>query len=57
MPLSANTLFHFTRSFETLIGILPLKRQLVTIKGGFSHNAVELLTTRIISMERIKQDL
>lgn len=37
--------------------ILPLKRKLVTIKGGFSHDAVELLTTRIISMERIQQDL
>ena len=38
--------------------ILPLKRELINIKGSsFSHHSVELLTTRILSMERINQDM
>lgn len=37
--------------------ILPLKHEIVSIKGHFSHDSVEMLTTRIISMERIQQDL
>lgn len=36
--------------------ILEIKRQIENIKGNFPHNDVELLTTRIISMERIKED-
>lgn len=37
--------------------ILPLKHEIVSIKGHFSYDSVEMLTTRIISMERIQQDL
>lgn len=37
--------------------ILSLKREISSIKGHYSYDAVELLTTRIISMERIQQDL
>lgn len=37
--------------------VLKLKRELEDIKGDFSHRSVELLTTRILSMERIRQDI
>lgn len=37
--------------------VLPLKREIVQIKGKFSFDSVELLTTRILSMERILQDM
>lgn len=36
--------------------ILDIKREIETIKGEYSRNDVELLTTRIISMERIRED-
>ena len=36
--------------------ILEIKREIEMIKGEYSRNDVELLTTRIISMERIKED-
>ena len=37
--------------------ILPFKRNVVNIKGNFAYDSVELLTTRILSMDRIKQDM
>lgn len=37
--------------------ILPLKREIISIKGRFPYDSVELLTTRILSMERIRQDM
>lgn len=36
--------------------ILSIKREIEMIKGEYSRNDVELLTTRIISMERINED-
>lgn len=36
--------------------IVPLIHELYSIKGNFSYNSVELLTSRIISMDRIKED-
>lgn len=36
--------------------ILDIKKQVEQIKGSFNREDVELLTTRIISMERIKED-
>ncbi|WP_300701295.1 abortive infection system antitoxin AbiGi family protein [Bacteroides sp.] len=36
--------------------ILEIKREIEKIKGNFPNNDVSLLTTRIISMERIKED-
>ncbi|MBW9277453.1 abortive infection system antitoxin AbiGi family protein [Bacteroides fragilis] len=36
--------------------ILEIKRKVEDIKGNFSRDDVELLTTRIISMERIRED-
>ena len=36
--------------------ILEIKREVERIKGNYSRNDVEQLTTRIISMERIKED-
>lgn len=36
--------------------ILPLKRELSKIKGGFSHDSVELLETKLMSMEQINED-
>lgn len=37
--------------------VLDLKRKIEEIKGGFSYKSVQLLTTRIISMERILEDM
>ena len=37
--------------------ILKLQRIVREIKGNFSHDSVELLTTRILSLERIEQDM
>lgn len=37
--------------------VLKLKRAIEEIKGGFSYDSVQLLMTRIISMERIKEDM
>lgn len=37
--------------------ILTLQRLVKEIKGRFSHNSVELLSTRILSMERVQQDM
>ena len=36
--------------------ILPLMRAITEIKGGFSYESVELLKTKILSMDRIRQD-
>lgn len=36
--------------------VLKLKHAIEEIKGGFSYNSVQLLMTRIISMERIRED-
>ena len=36
--------------------IVPLMRELHSIKGNFSYNSVELLSSRIISMDRIRED-
>ena len=36
--------------------IVPLIHELYSIKGNFSHNSVELLSSRIISMDRIRED-
>lgn len=36
--------------------IVSLIRELRSIKGNFSYNSVELLSSRIISMERIRED-
>lgn len=36
--------------------ILPLKRELARIKGSYSHDSVELLETKLMSMEQIKED-
>lgn len=36
--------------------IVPLIHELSYIKGDFPHKSVELLTSRIISMDRIKED-
>lgn len=36
--------------------VLTLKRAIEEIKGGFSYNSVQLLMTKIISMERIRED-
>ena len=36
--------------------IVPLIHELYSIKGNFSHNSVELLASRIISMDRIRED-
>ena len=36
--------------------IVPLIHELRSIKGNFSHNSVELLSSRIISMDRIRED-
>lgn len=36
--------------------IIPLIHEIQTIKGDFSHKSVELLTSRILSMDRIKED-
>lgn len=36
--------------------IIPLMRDLHSIKGNFSYNSVELLSSRIISMDRIRED-
>lgn len=36
--------------------IVSLMRELRSIKGNFSYNSVELLSSRIISMERIRED-
>ena len=36
--------------------IVPLMHELHSIKGNFSYNSVELLCSRIISMERIRED-
>lgn len=37
--------------------VLRLEREIETIKGGFSYNSVQLLKTRILSMERIQEDM
>lgn len=37
--------------------ILDLKQNVERIKGNFAHSSVELLSTRIISMERIQEDM
>lgn len=37
--------------------VLNLKRAIEEIKGGFSYNSVQLLMTKIISMERIREDM
>ena len=37
--------------------VLRFKQVIENIKGDFSHSSVELLTTRIISMERIRDDV
>jgi hypothetical protein len=36
--------------------IVPLMHELHSIKGSFSYNSVELLSSRIISMDRIRED-
>ena len=36
--------------------IVPLMHELHSIKGNFSYNSVELLSSRIISMDRIRED-
>lgn len=36
--------------------VLKLKRAIEEIKGDFSYNSVQLLMTKIISMERIRED-
>ena len=36
--------------------IVPLMHKLHSIKGDFSYNSVELLSSRIISMDRIRED-
>ena len=36
--------------------IVPLIHELHAIKGNFSYNSVELLSSRIISMDRIRED-
>ena len=36
--------------------IIPLMHELHSIKGDFSYNSVELLASRIISMDRIRED-
>ena len=36
--------------------IVPLMHDLHSIKGNFSYNSVELLSSRIISMDRIRED-
>lgn len=36
--------------------IVPLMHELYTIKGDFPHKSVELLMSRIISMDRIRED-
>ena len=36
--------------------IIPLMHELHSIKGNFSYNSVELLSSRIISMDRIRED-
>lgn len=36
--------------------IVPLMHELYSIKGDFSHRSVELLTSRILSMDRISED-
>ena len=36
--------------------IVPLMHELYSIKGNFSYNSVELLSSRIISMDRIRED-
>lgn len=36
--------------------IVPLMHELYSIKGDFPHRSVELLTSRILSMDRIKED-
>lgn len=36
--------------------IVPLMRELRSIKGNFSYNSVELLFSRILSMNRIRED-
>ena len=36
--------------------IVPLMRDLHSIKGNFSYNSVELLSSRILSMDRIRED-
>lgn len=37
--------------------VLKIKKVINDIKGDFSHKSVELLTTRILSMERIREDM
>ncbi|MDT3387859.1 MAG: hypothetical protein LIR46_08890 [Bacteroidota bacterium] len=37
--------------------VLTLKHEIETIKGAFPYNSVQLLMTRIISMERIREDM
>lgn len=37
--------------------VLKLKREIEWIKGGFPSDSVQLLMTRIISMERIQEDM
>lgn len=37
--------------------ILTLKQRIEKIKGDFPHRSVELLSTRILSMERIQEDV
>lgn len=37
--------------------IFGLKEQVERIKGDFSHKSVELLSTRILSMEKIREDM
>ena len=37
--------------------VLRLKHEIETIKGAYSYNSVQLLMTRIISMERIREDM
>ena len=37
--------------------VLRLKREIETIKGAYPYNSVQLLMTRIISMERIREDM
>lgn len=36
--------------------IVPLIHEILSIKGSFPYNSVELMTSRILSMDRIKED-